>query len=466
MINIVTRSAEQTQGADFNAYGGNQTAGAGVRYGGKVGEAFSYRVYAMATNDRDTLSATGAKASDQWSKPQIGFRTDLAGDAADKVTVQGDGYSGAEDPGNGFISGANVLGRWTRDLRGGSSLQVQTYFDHTARGAPGNGRFALDTYDADIQHNVSWRGNAIVWGAGLSTSLYDIVSETGLQFAPSSRTLSLANLFAQDTIALRPDVKLTVGLKLEDDAYIGFTPLPNVRLTWTPNASSMVWAATSYSIRAPTPFDRDVVEKIGPTVFLTGASDFQSEKLVAYELGGRFQPFSRLSLSISAYDNIYNDLRSIEPKPGGFLPLNWGNGMRGDTWGLESWADFQATSWWRLSASLNLLRDAFSFESGASGLLGKTQAADDPQHQASLKSAMNLGRAVTLDADLRYVDALPNPSVPAYVELNGRIGWNITDKLQLSLTGQNLLHAYHQEYPAPGANAVPRQVYAGLRLKF
>jgi iron complex outermembrane receptor protein len=50
--------------------------------------------------------------------------------------------------------------------------------------------------------------------------------------------------------------------------------------------------------------------------------------------------------------------------------------------------------------------------------------------------------------------------------LYGRIGWNVTDKIQLSLTGENLLQAYHQEYPAPGANAVPRQVYAALRLKF
>jgi iron complex outermembrane receptor protein len=228
----------------------------------------------------------------------------------------------------------------------------------------------------------------------------------------------------------------------------------------------MLWTATSYAIRAPTPFDRDVVEKIGPTVFLTGASNFPPEKLSAYEFGGRFEPISRLSVSVSAYYNVYDALRSIEPKPGGFLPLTWGNGMRGRVWGVESWANFQAASWWRLSASINVMREVFTFKPGASGLLGPVQAADDPQHLASMKSSMNLGRDVTLDADLRYVDALPNPSVPAYVELGGRIAWNITDKVQLSLVGQNLLHDRHQEYPAPGASASPRQVYAGLRLKF
>ena len=291
------------------------------------------------------------------------------------------------------------------------------------------------------------------------------MARRGFFFNPSSRTLGLANLFAQDTLSLRRDVKLTVGLKLEADPYVGLNPLPDIRLSWTPADAATLWAAASYAVRAPTPFDRDVVEKVGPTVFLTGAHDFEPEKVLAYEVGGRFEPVSRLSISVSAYYNIYNDLRSIEPHPGGFLPLAWGNGMRGQAWGLETWADFQATSWWRLSGSLNLLREAFSFEPGASGLLGPAQAADDPHHEASLKSSMNLGRSVTFDTDVRYVDALPNPHVPAYVELDGRIGWNITDKLQLSLTGENLLHAYHQEYPAP-ADAVPRQVVAALRVKF
>lgn len=466
VINIVTRDAGQTQGGDLNAYAGNQNGGGSVRYGGKVGEALTYRIYAMAMNNADTRTLAGAKIADGWSKPQLGFRVDWAGDAADKVTVQGDGYNGVEDPGSGFITGANVLGRWTRDLGRGSTLQIQTYYDHTRRGSSSGGFFNLDTYDLELQHNFAWAGNAIVWGAGVRSSRYDILGKGGLTFAPSARSLRLGNLFAQDTLSLPLNVKLTAGLKLESDPYIGVTPLPDLRLTWTPSSTVMLWTATSYAIRAPTPFDRDVVEKIGPTVFLAGAPNFQREKLSAYEFGGRFEPISRLSLSVSAYYNVYDDLRSIEPKRGGFLPLAWGNGMRGKVWGVESWADFQAASWWRLSASINFMREEFRFAPGASGLLGVVQAGDDPQHLASLKSSMNLGRDVTLDADLRYVDALPNPAVPAYVELGGRIGWNITDKIQLSLAGQNLLHDRHQEYPAPGASASPRQVYAALRLKF
>lgn len=84
--------------------------------------------------------------------------------------------------------------------------------------------------------------------------------------------------------------------------------------------------------------------------------------------------------------------------------------------------------------------------------------------QASLKSSMDLGRRFTLDGDLRYVGALPNGVVPAYLELNSRLGWNITDRLQVSVSGRNLLHAQHVEYP--GGLAIHRSVYADLQWRF
>jgi iron complex outermembrane receptor protein len=65
---------------------------------------------------------------------------------------------------------------------------------------------------------------------------------------------------------------------------------------------------------------------------------------------------------------------------------------------------------------------------------------------------------------LRHVSALPDPHVPAYTELNTRIAWNVTEKLQLAVSGFNLLHARHQEFP--GAEAVPRSVFAELRWGF
>jgi iron complex outermembrane receptor protein len=79
---------------------------------------------------------------------------------------------------------------------------------------------------------------------------------------------------------------------------------------------------------------------------------------------------------------------------------------------------------------------------------------------------MNLGRGVSLDGTLRYVSALPDPHTPAYAELDGRVGWDITDHVRLSLAGFNLLHEQHLEFPAAQATAVPRSFVAGVQWRF
>jgi len=279
------------------------------------------------------------------------------------------------------------------------------------------------------------------------------------------RDLYLCHFMAKVDVD-QAELKLIVGLKLEDDPYSGVSPLPSLRLSWSPGPDLMLWAAASRAIRSPTPFDTDVRESVAGSLFLRGNPDFRTEKVTAYEAGLRAEPSGRATFSISAYYNVYDDLRNIEVTPATVLPIFWGNGLKGRNYGLEAWGNLQATSWWRLAAGLNLLKDELRFKPGASVLLGVAQAGDDPKRQAMLKSWMSLSPDVTLDAALRYVGALPDPHVPAYVELNARLAWSVTDRVQLAVSGFNLLHKRHQEFPAPQANAVPRSVFAELRLGF
>ena len=149
-----------------------------------------------------------------------------------------------------------------------------------------------------------------------------------------------------------------------------------------------------------------------------------------------------------------------------FIPLHWGNLMQGDTYGLESWADWQVTDKWRLSPGVRLLHKSLRFTSAASGLLGVAQAGDDPLASAQLKSSLDFGPAITFDATLRYVDSLPNPVVPCYFELNARLGWHASRTLELSLSGANLLHARHYEYAPPDGEEITRSVFAEARWNF
>ena len=471
VINIITRKASDTQGVRLDVGSGSLETAWDAQVGGKIGDGLAYRAYFKTFASRDTVTAAGQGAGDHWQRPQGGFRVDWTPGPADSVTLQGDAYQGNEaEPGSvdQRIAGRNVTSRWTHGFTDGGSLQLQAYYDHTERGGVTNsGYFWLDTYDIDVQHSFDLGSrNAIVWGGGGRFSRYRIDNTASLLFSPDSRSLNLADLFAQDTISLTSKAQVTVGLKLEDDPYSGLAVLPNLRASYSPTTEVMLWAAASRAVRSPTPFDTDVIEKVGAVSFLTGDPQFDPVDLTAYETGVRVQLGSRASLSASAYYNVYDNVRSIEVTPVTFTPLHWGNGIQGETYGLEAWGDYRVTDWWRLSAGLDLMAAKFRFKPMASGLLGTSQVGDDPGQSAQIKSSMTLPHRVTVDAMLRYVSALPNPVVPAYTELNLRLGWAITDHLRLAVSGQNLLHPQHQEFPAPGANAAPRSVFVSLSWGF
>jgi iron complex outermembrane receptor protein len=224
----------------------------------------------------------------------------------------------------------------------------------------------------------------------------------------------------------------------------------------------MIWGAISRAVRSPTPFDTDVQEYLAGLLYLKASPDFRTEKLTAFELGTRLQPSSRLSLSISGYYNLYDDLRSVEPSAA-FLPLVWGNKLAGDTYGVELWSTYQPFAWWTLSASLDLFGDDYHVKPGGVELLGPSQIGSDPREQSSLGSSMMFGK-VSFDAHLRHVAALPYSDVPAYTELDGQLAWAIGAQLALSLDGENLLHRSHVEYP--GGYRMPRQVRIGIACRF
>ncbi|HET6969755.1 MAG TPA: TonB-dependent receptor, partial [Phenylobacterium sp.] len=268
-------------------------------------------------------------------------------------------------------------------------------------------------------------------------------------------------------------LKLTLGLKVEDDPYVAPEWLPSVRMSWQATDTALLWASISRAVRAPSRLDRDFYETFRSAVILH-PGDFQPETLVAYEIGYRGRPTPRTSLSISAFYNVYDDLRTFEAPPGRSSPIVIANEMEGETWGVEAWGSFQAADWWRLSAGANWLHEDLRFKPGARKLGGLQIAGDDPDYQLSLRSAMSLPHGLGLDLHLRRVGSLPAPASPAYTELNARLAWALTDKVELSLAGFNLLHAEHPEFGAVqssvqlGASGVEtrRSVVVAARWRF
>lgn len=468
VINIITRPSYLTQGGFAAVRVGNQLDDVRLRYGGEIGDDGAFRVYGTAFKQGAMDLAPGVSAHDDWDKAQGGFRFDWS-HGPDTAMASGDAYRALENEptgGDRLVTGDDVIGRWTRTTEH-SELRAQAYYDMTERAEPfGGGAFVLHTYDLELQQRLSiLPRNDLVWGAGERISSYGITN-TALAFVPDRRSLTLGDLFAHDTITLGA-VEATAGFEVEDEPYAGWQFQPDLRIGWSVREDELVWAAVSRAVRSPTPFDEDVVENIGSLTALTGNRDFSPERLTAYQVGYRGELDSSVSLSVSTFYNVYDDLRSIEASPvTGFFPLMWGNGIEGDTYGVEAWADWQVTSWWRLSPGFTALHERLHFAPGASAIVDLSQETDDPSSQASLESSMNLSRSLTLDAQFRYVGALPDPALPAYCEASARLAWQAAQGLELALSGQNLLHERHLEFPATQGEWIVRSVQVGAQWRF
>jgi iron complex outermembrane receptor protein len=71
-----------------------------------------------------------------------------------------------------------------------------------------------------------------------------------------------------------------------------------------------------------------------------------------------------------------------------------------------------------------------------------------------MRSYVNLPRNFELDAFFRAVGRLRASNLPGYQELDLRFGWQLNDRLEVSLIGRELLHERHAEFLS--ASAQPR----------
>lgn len=464
VINIMSKDAADTQGALVRGTASANERTAGARYGFKLGDAGAVRVYADYYNREDTPADTGfGPAIDESIRGwQAGFRADLGSDAS-HLTLQGDAFDNDTFmiPGDGN-HGYNILGRWTREIAGNASVQFQGYYDYYERRALLT-TDRLETADLEGQVNLHSGAHSLVGGVGLRTTRDQFINDlNAFQLDPRRERLWIGNGFVQDRWALSPQVAVIAGLKLEGSTFSGLQVLPNLRLAWQPSDRALFWTSVSQAVRTPSRIDRDLTE---PT-FLAKAPDFKSEKLVAIEAGYRGQPGRATTLSVSLYYNRYEDLRSVS-FIGNPLPLQLGNDLQGDEFGVEAWGTQQLMPWWRVSAGVNLLKRNFGVREGGADIGGAASIGRDPSYQLQLRSQITLPEGVLFDAGLRAVDGLPNPDVEGYVEADARLAYKLTDGIELYVAGDNLLHATHVESNDVQRTAlIERNISFGTRLRF
>lgn len=469
VINIITKDAKDTQGFLVTGGGGTEERNfEGVRYGWKIGDDVYARVYAKHFERDETALSSGDGGADDFFMSQSGFRMDWQPSQENHYTLQGDIYYGTRNnliSDDTDLSGGNVLGRWRHKLANGGDLTLQMYFDHTDRDIPQTFAEVRDTFDVDFQYHFPLgTRHDITCGLGYRVSSDDVTNSAFVVFVPDSQTEQLFSGFVQDEMQLVPDkLRLTVGAKLEHNEFTGFEIQPSARLLWMIDPRKVVWGAVSRAVRTPTRLERDLLI-VTPTVSLFGDKNFDSEKVIAYELGYRTQPSKLLALDVAAFFNSYDDLRSLETSGTDFII---GNKLHGETYGVELGATLKPADWWVLRAAYTHLQVQLEKDSDSTDTMTVASEGNDPRNQVYLRSSMDLPHHIDLDCSLRYVSELSNQNVPGYVAVDVRLAWRPNQNLELAIAGQNLFDDQHPEFGI-GANQheIERGVFASLTYRW
>ena len=500
VINIITKKAADTQGTLAELGGGSDRWGeTNIRYGGSHGSATSYRVFGKAFVNGPEYHPDGLNF-DEWRAIRGGFRLDhklqndasftLEGDIYYEVTGQAVSATTYNPPntynayGNADLSGGDIVGSYKRKLHGDIDFQLETYYSRDNRHEL-NFTDLRDTFDVDtVFHQHLGRRHDLTYGAGARFSYgRNPVVVTGLYFDPESRLDRLLSGFIQDDIQLVENrLDLTIGTKLLNTNFAPFNAQPSARLMWTPSRNTGFWLAFTHAVRTPSDGERDffLSSLIGTADGLpffarfNANRNFQSEQLNGYEAGFRQLIGKKVYVDVATFFNRYLDLFSenvtgapyVESIPAPthvLLPAEFGNGLQGQTKGIEIAPEWQATSFWRLRGSysylhMNIEKGPGSMDIGtAPSIMGSS-----PQHEVSADSAFDIRKSFELDLIVRYVSALPAQSVPAYTTGDANFQWNFSPHLGLTVTGRNLFQPHHPEFsgdPGPLVE-IKRSVYA------
>lgn len=472
VINIITKSAADTQGLFVEAAAGTHLNVLGsIRYGGKISEELSYRVYGTGFKRDNTYLNDGTDANDEWKMGKVGFRVDWAPSTDDELTLQGDYFEGRPNPtGERYVNnkGGNALARWSHAISAKSDFQLQLYYDQTYRDF-GNGlKENLKTLDFNGQHKVHLGDrHKLVWGLGIRLMDHKMQNLELFAFLPDRKLLQLYNGFIQDEVSLiKERLLLTIGSKFEHNSYTGMEYQPNARLAWTPKKNQTIWGSVSRAVRIPARIDSDFFLFVEPEVPLIVANDFDSEELLAYEIGWRHQPSKEIIFSLASFYNFYDNMRTAEP--GQPLPITFENGLKGETYGIELSTTYQPSEWWRLRGGYTFLEKNLTLKPGSADLNEGTAESNDPEHQFLLQSSIDLPGRVEVNAFVRYVGELKTPYVSDYVGLDINITWHINDKFEINLVGQNLVDERHTEFvpESPSARKIPRSIYGKVICRF
>lgn len=480
VVNITTKSAEQTQGWMMSTRAGTEESDLSVRYGGRIDDLTAFRVYTKSRYTENAATTDGDQANDRWKALQGGFRIDRQGSPKDTLTLQGDLYGQQLDSTlatffgpshySGDQNGQNLLARWTHRESDQAETSLQIYYNRMEVNLRPAG-WVENTLDIDFQNRFSLSDRQeITWGLGARTTWVTFSpTEPGFTVSPESTNQFIFSGFIQDRITIVPDrLQWYVGTKLQYENFTGFDVQPGTRLLWTPDANHTVWAAVSRSLRLPALYEQTDISY--PPFFVLRSDDPGVEKSMSYEIGYKTKLTPTLTVDVTAFANTYRDLITHDSL-GGVTR----NGPSAETYGAELSANWQATPQWRLSGSYTLLQTVFHDAGGSSDASDRENSS--PKNQFQIHSYLDITKNLQFNTSLYYVQSLGavdsragGESVPGYTRVDMAIAWRPRENVTLSAGIQNLFDDRHPENTTVPFGVLPsetqRAAYVQLNIAF
>ncbi|MFK7897670.1 MAG: TonB-dependent receptor plug domain-containing protein [Myxococcota bacterium] len=490
IINVITKTAAETQGVRTHIFAGSHESGVAGRYGDTIGDSTQFRFSLKGEKIEDYDLDQNTASSDSMGQLRAGLRVDSELSDKDKVSLFADYFdldteaaAGVAPPPffatTGFNDqhfkqrGGNVLLKYGHDFESGSRFEVKTFYNGVLRRATSNQD--SHTFDIETQHDfspienlsVSWGTNYRYWTTHFKASAGTVAVD------PNDETFHLGSAFLQ----LKADffdkrLSLIGGTKLSYGNWSAFQYQPSLRAIAKPVDGHTVWAAVSRAVRTPTYIDRDIEATIGP-FSLNGDRNFRSEEMVSVEAGYRFHQFEWIAAELSGFYSFYDEYSSLSST--GPTSLQFGNQGDIKVRGLEIEVTMVPAPWARVVTGYSvvgiddddLIRNVIS---------GARESKRVPQHQFSIRSFFDLPYDLELDAALYYVDGLPGfnsnldpDNIEEYFRLDLRLGWRPIEWMEISLVGQNLADRRHAEFSdvqRNQASRIPRSGYAKFTFDF
>lgn len=516
VINIVTKSAEDTQGTLAQGLGGSYYHSITVlRHGAKVGDDAYLRVYGKfrdfddqfrdPTDAANSIPFPGSPANDSFHDFQAGFRYDNQLNEDDQLSVQGriaglpaGDATTVPGPSNvlvaplpaGYFVGS-VQSSWTRTFDTDSDLKLLAIYDR-ADAALSFGQFTRDSYILDAAYRWRWRErHRLLAGAQFRLdrdTIADINYTTfDIHFDPASRTYNVVSWLIQDDIELVPDdLSLLIGTKMEVNPFTGFEIQPSARLLKTLDDQRVAWAAVSRAIRRPNRIDEhndsNTHLPLLPAFQLSqvlGNPNLKADAAVSFELGYRAEPVDWFSWDVATFCTLYSDLPTYPSRING-LPVETQviNGGSAESYGAEWSATVDMTETWKITGAYSLLAVFAHVDQPPEGVNNPIDErflyeGGSPNNMVYLRSSWSPSKSWDVDLIGRYVDKVAYGSIPPYIETDLRLAWRPRERLELAVMGLNLLDSSHAEYETrefvafnPIRTQVPRSVYGSITYSY